>query len=302
MPTSSVAISREQSIQAIRAVLNRDAELEPLAALAAATHAGRPRRSESPPADIAFGLDTNVLLNLGAAKATEVVDYLAAKHSGPLVLPGQVVQEFWNNTLAKILTAAQSIERKVNDLSKEIAGLSVELGPYKARFELLLQELIAEHGLTFDPNTVSRLENMFAILEKHATVPYVPRADFLPIANSRRLTKTPPGFRDDDHGDFYVWADFLLGLHRERAAGRLFEMAVLVTDDKKPDWSRDGEAQPILAAEVQLLLGVPFETWDLEHLGRYVHAVLGIDPGEDSTSDDDIQLPDQGTETPPTDG
>jgi hypothetical protein len=41
---------------------------------------------------------------------------------------------------------------------------------------------------------------------------------------------------------------------------------VLVTDDRKIDWSRSGMAHPILVDEVKALVGVPFEIWNLEKL------------------------------------
>ena len=52
------------------------------------------------------------------SKTTDLRDYLETSHAGPLVLPGQVVQEFWNNTVAVIDTVSRSVKKKYDELAK----------------------------------------------------------------------------------------------------------------------------------------------------------------------------------------
>jgi hypothetical protein len=87
---------------------------------------------------------------------------------------------------------------------------------------------------------------------------------FCDIALSRKRTKTPPGFKDEGDGDFYLWVEFLYGLLNARDAGQTFSHAVILTQDKKTDWSRDNIAHPILMAEVQKLVEVPFDVLTID--------------------------------------
>lgn len=90
------------------------------------------------------------------------------------------------------------------------------------------------------------------------------------LATHRKRTKTPPGFKDDGDGDFFIWVDLLTGLQLARASSRQFSRAVLVSGDRKLDWSRNGIAHPILVAEVRALLNVPFEIWPTQKLADAV--------------------------------
>ena len=104
------------------------------------------------------------------------------------------------------------------------------------------------------------------LLNKKAILSYVPRTRFFEMANNRKRTKTPPGFKDSNDGDFFVWIEFLYGLLKAKDSGGKFNHAILLTDDTKKDWSYKNEAHPILAAEVQSLVGVPFDVWTTDQL------------------------------------
>jgi hypothetical protein len=213
----------------------------------------------------AFGLDTNIVLRMAKAeaKATDLRDYLETSHSGPLVLPGQVVQEFWNNTVSVIDTVSRSVKKKYDDLAKELPRTEFAEDLHQ-RFGDLLTEFDSRYGYLYDSKTVERFTELWEMLEARALVSYVPRSRFERLVQIRNSTKTPPGFKDAGDGDFFVWADFLLGLLEAKRGGANFDSVVLITEDTKPDWSSGGVAHLILVAEVEALLGVPFETWTLD--------------------------------------
>lgn len=255
-------------LAALEEVLDRRRELNSLRALASAALSRGPQPSST--SDIAFGFDTSVVLRLADTSRIEVVDFLASRHKGPLVLPGQVVQEFWKNELAEIKTIGAQIQKKYQGVAEEVRKLPLDVTPFADRFQALVDEFAATYSLTFDEATETRIRAVLDVLQAKAYCPYVPRMRFAQLAAIRDDTKTPPGFRDAGHGDFFVWADFLLGLLIAKRVGRRYELAVLVTDDKKDDWSRGGQAHPVLMAEVTALVAVPFETWDIKRLTYYV--------------------------------
>jgi hypothetical protein len=110
-------------------------------------------------------------------------------------------------------------------------------------------------------------------LKKKAAVSYAPRALFHEIGTYRKTTKTPPGFRDDGDGDYFIWVDLLTGLLDAQVRGEKYGRVVFVSLDKKVDWSRAGVAHPILVAEVRALLNVPFEIWTIDKLATEIAAV-----------------------------
>lgn len=115
---------------------------------------------------------------------------------------------------------------------------------------------------------------MLKILEQKASVPFVPRQRLQTIADVRSSSKTPPGFKDPGDGDFFIWADFLFGLRMAQHHGESFKHALLITNDEKTDWSRQGNAHPILVAEARRFLDVEFQTWNVDKLSDKVLAIL----------------------------
>src|SRR4051812_31526924 len=93
-------------------VLNRETALLAISALESALE---------PPASVegdatslehtVIAFDTNVLLRLSNhTKSADVIDFLRTSFPGKLLLPGQVIQEFWNNQLNAVETVAASIK------------------------------------------------------------------------------------------------------------------------------------------------------------------------------------------------
>src|SRR5688500_14496768 len=96
-------------------LLDRSLSIESLNALrrAAGGHG-----IEAPAADaaVAFGFHTNTLYQFTNDKSSDLVDYLTGIHPGPVVLPGQVIQEFWKNRLSAIHTQSKVIRDRYDDL------------------------------------------------------------------------------------------------------------------------------------------------------------------------------------------
>lgn len=181
-------------------------------------------------------------------------------------MPGQTIQEFWNNQLQAVDTVASGLRRKFDSLRADFDKVDKNFGDYGAQISEILGKFGIEHGHIYDEGTVRKTLTFLEMIRRRATVPYAPRLQFQEIATQRKRTKTPPGFRDDGDGDFFVWIDFLTGLQHARLKGIDFERAVFISNDQKVDWSRAGIAHPILVAEVRALIDVPFEIWTLQKL------------------------------------
>jgi hypothetical protein len=281
------AISAEAEERALLAVFDRDVPLDALAALERSLTTSAPGRNSHSLGDTAVALDTNVLLKLAShRKSSEVIDYLTSKHEAPLILPGQVIQEFWNNHVGSLMTVAKEIERKLADLQKSINELEPH-GPLSDAVSQIKEQLSSDYNFLFDAGLVSKTKTMLASLRVRARVPFAKRSAFVEIAELRKRTKTPPGFRDDGHGDFYVWVDLLKGLQQARAEGSGFVQVAVITNDEKPDWVRNGMAHPILSSEVRSLFNVPLEIWKLDRLVEEVDRALTVtvtDPPTDGSA------------------
>jgi hypothetical protein len=220
---------------------------------------------------VAIGIDSSVFLRLASHRnSADIVDYLDSKHLGPLILPGQAVQEFWNNQLAAVDTVAAGVKKKFETLKQDVAKVDPNFGDYAETMGSLLERFSSDYGYVYDASTLRTTIVLLELLKKKAFLSYVPRTRFNDIALNRKRTKTPPGFRDDGDGDFFVWAEFLYGLLREKGLGRAFGHAIILTHDQKIDWSRAGVAHPILAAEVKKLVDVPFDVWTID---RFYEAI-----------------------------
>ncbi|MGJ3232691.1 MAG: PIN-like domain-containing protein [Oceanicaulis sp.] len=95
-----------------------------------------------------------------------------------------------------------------------------------------------------------------SVIGERAFVRFAPRNVFLEIASHRNATKTPPGFKDDGDGDFFVWVDLLYSI-KVLSAEYSFSSVLLVTNEKKKDWTRDGIIHPVMRAEVKALINKP---------------------------------------------
>ena len=258
------ALQHHQLIQ----LLDRQTSVQALDALVAAL---RPTPNDVALERTAIGLDANVFLRLGNhAKGEDIVDYLSARHAAPLILPGQAIQEFWNNQLHAVDTVSSGLKKRFDVLKADFGKVDKNFGDYASQIEALLDQFSIDHGHVYEEGTVRKTLNLLEMLQKRAIVPYAPRLHFCEIAAQRKRTKTPPGFKDDGDGDFFIWVDLLKGLQQARHQGPPFERVALVSQDQKHDWSRAGVAHPILVAEVQALFGVSFEIWTIDKLAAEI--------------------------------
>lgn len=251
-------------------VLNRETTIDSLEELRAGLIDGdRVGVDTSKP--FALGFDTNAFFRLGLSKnGPAAVDYVSGAHTGPVIIPGQAIQEIWNNSLSVVQPQASVIKKKFDDLSLEISKLDQSLGPSAQTVSDAVQDLKEFHGSWIDPGAKKNFKDTTVAFSRVATSPYVPRLMFDALARIRKETKTPPGFLDSGFGDFFLWADYLYGLAKvnEQYAG-----AVLVTNDVKHDWSRSDVEHPILVAEVFALTGVPFQLWTLRRFQEFAAKV-----------------------------
>ena len=230
-----------------------------------------PTANDVPLNSMAIAIDSSVFLRLpNHARSADIIDYLSSRHSAPLILPGQAIQEFWNNQLSSVDTVVTSLQKKFDKFREEFSGIDPNFGDYSAKITELLGKFSEEHGHIYDEAVVRKTGKLLNVLRDKALVPYVCRQSFDSIAVQRKKTKTPPGFRDSGDGDFYIWADTLRGLQISKRNSIRFDKVALITEDVKPDWSRAGMAHPVLSAEISALFGVPFELWKLDKLAEMV--------------------------------
>ena len=229
----SEAIDHHAHQERLIGVLDRQAAFEPLGAL---VNALRPVPNGVALERTAIGLDANVFLRLsGHSKSADIIDYLSSAHSAPLILPGQAIQEFWNNQLQAVDTVTSGLRKKFDVLRADFEKVDRNFGDFASQIAELLDRFGIEHGHVYDEGTVRKTLALLEMLQRRASVPYAPRLRFQDIATQRKRTKTPPGFRDDGDGDFFIWVDLLTGLQHARLNGQEFARAVLVSHDQKID-------------------------------------------------------------------
>jgi hypothetical protein len=248
-------------------VFDRSVELDALGALVAAIKA---EPTGITLAGAAVVLDANAVLRIpGHSKSTDIVDYLGA-HDGPLVLPGQVVQEFWNNHLSAIDTVPKSVLKALEPFEKAIEKIDLLDKGSAVTISDAVQQFKDDNDFLFHPDTIRRTIVFLETLLSKALVPFAPRSRLSSFAEPRKRSKTPPGFKDPGDGDFLVWSDLLFGLAKLQSDGVKFSSVILITNDGKIDWCRDGADHPILKAEAQAVLGLNFEIWTLEKLVKAI--------------------------------
>ncbi len=265
-------LRRAPGIDRILSVLNRDASIDALPSLVRAVKSGPHSATLSSSAII---IDANAILRIPSQqKNADIIDYITGIHTGPVILPGQVVQEFWNNQASVATTIYAKIKSKHSELVKEIERAQETVSSETDEMASAVAEFKVRNDHVFDAELVLKTSQFLERLMAKAKVPFAPRTGLDTIASHRKRAKTPPGFEDNGDGDFLVWVDALFGLSKEQRRGSKFTHVIMLTDDKKIDWCRGQTAHPILHAEMKAILGVDFEVWNLKHFSKVVADVL----------------------------
>ncbi len=266
--TKIEATTEAENLEKLIATLTRQVEIPALECLAQSLKGGIEAPSIT---NSAIVLDANALLRIPAnERSADIIDYLTTMHKSPLVIPGQVIQEFWNNQINAMDTVHKVVAKRYSEFSKEVeqyekAGISGADSLIHA-----LDSFKTDNEHIFVPDLLIRTSNFLDNIATKASVPFAPREHFHSIAAIRKRTRTPPGFKDENFGDFFVWVDLLWGLMQTKGTDRSFESVILVTNDSKIDWSRGNVPHPILSAELNALLGVNLSIWTLD---QFVKAI-----------------------------
>lgn len=219
---------------------------------------------------VAIAFDTNVYkkYGFGGKKLDDQQDYLATRHEGPLIMPGQVLLEVWNG-----LNDSKSFLQDLADISKRLEKL---VGDAQAHgFSSLdgvmdaVESINRELADSDRPLVKHGVRDFVKIFIENGYPKFVPREEFAALAAVRNSAKIPPGFGDPDrkNGDFFVWADFLYSL----ASVDLSDVpaVIFVTNDrKKNDWQIEGVPHPFLVAEVAEICNLPFDLLDVDTFHR----------------------------------
>jgi hypothetical protein len=253
------------------ATLDRATHIESLSVLVDSILTSAPVNTPIALSDTAVAIDANILLRLSTSpQGPNIADYLGTRHAAPFIMPGQIIQEFWNNQLGTVNSVAETISKHVETLKKAVKDIDSE-GQILEDIQRIPDKIQEDYGYLYDGNLNAKTKALFSAMSQGAKLIYSRRTLFLRIAEERKANKTPPGFKDQGHGDFFVWVDFLTGLQAAKREGKTFSRVVFVTQDQKADWVRGGVAHPILTSEVRALFSVPFEIWKMDRLIQEVN-------------------------------
>lgn len=232
----------------------------------------------------AVGFDTNALKSYrydGAVNAETDLLSLADMNI-KTILPGQVFTEFWNNH--RIFTEASLKEGKQHAVKLrkliEDYGLNDRLDIDFDAVIAAIENLIKPPGGDESVVSLSKSEQVSDVFTDNCSVPFVSRDDFYSIAQSRLNSKAPPGFDDISDkkyalGDFFVWADLLLGLRAaniDKDAIGERRHAIFVTNEKKDDWLSGGKLHPVLQRECFIYTGLQLTVLNTGNLKKLMKA------------------------------
>ncbi|HEX8585616.1 MAG TPA: PIN-like domain-containing protein [Allosphingosinicella sp.] len=263
-----VASLSSLELERLLALMERKAALPALEGLLTAL---KPSKAGRTLEGTAVAFDSSVFLRLSShRRRDDIVDYLESRHKWPIILPGQAIQEFWNNQFQAVESTAAAIKGKFSQIREEIAKIDPTFSDFRSRFDDLVEEFESSYGYVYDEGTTRRTVSLVELLLRRAIVPYAPRDMFAAAAIQRKRSKTPPGFKDEGDGDFFVWVDLLAGLLGARRDEIPFSKVALITNDRKIDWSRAGVPHPLLIAEMKTAVSADFEVWTLDQLAQAI--------------------------------
>lgn len=169
--TEDTKAMEDLKLSKLQAVLDRHDNVNALAALAAAVSS--PQNVKTNLRKAAIGFDTNVLLRIGQRGDKEdIVDYLDGQHDAPLIVPGQAVQEFWNNQLSAVDTAAVKLRKSFNAFKTDAKKLVGKFNDTENRIGSLLEEFTATHGHVYEEVVLRDLISVVKMLEKRSRLSF----------------------------------------------------------------------------------------------------------------------------------
>lgn len=218
----------------------------------------------------AFTIDSSALLRMARdPKNYDVIDFLLTLDT-PTVLPGQTLQEFWNNRLEYVHTIGSEFSKRFAPFQDYIKRSAGKFGTLEQELNDWLNKVEEEFLHRYDEPTARSVSKLISLLEGNILCDFAPRELLSHVAEQRKKTKTPPGFRDsaDNYGDFYVWTDTLysLQIYATNRGGVDFNQVILISNDQKLDWISHDIPHPALTSEIACLFHVPFQIWTYEKL------------------------------------
>lgn len=230
----------------------------------------------------AIGFDTNALKKMRRVDRntrSSILTYLQSK-SVPIIIPAQAIQEFWNNH-GIFVKDVKNLEGDTKKLAAKYEKLQGGPATRRALETMAAQVASLAEDLedSRNPQLLSESIELWELLLPESSLAQVPRGDFFPIGEHRFVSGIGPGTADENKkanrlGDFYIWADFLvgllnLGMQREQQPDSTI---VFVTEDGKEDWVSSGVPHPTLLGEVFELTGRPLLLLTMDELAKYVQS------------------------------
>lgn len=121
----------------------------------------------------AIAIDSSVFLKLAAhEKSADVIDYINAQHNAGMILPGQSVQEFWNNRYNAVPSLAKKLRSSFDAFKKQVDEIDQDLSDYSQKFSDLISDFEINYGHVFDERTVSKTFRMLEAFSAKASVPF----------------------------------------------------------------------------------------------------------------------------------
>lgn len=259
----------DRILKKLSSILDRETAINSLRSLTTSIIAKQKEKQDLNKTAIA--IDSSAFLRISKiSKSEDVIDYLSSQHKAPIILPGQAIQEFWNNQLNVVDTQAVLLKKKHDELKQITLKIDNSFEDFHSKMENLISDFESNHGYIYDESTKHTTTRALQALEEKAKVPYAPRLRFHEMAVARKRTKTPPGFKDEGDGDFFIWLDLLFGLMQAKQEGADFNHVLFVTNDVKVDWSRNGIPHPILAAEMDAAVGATLDVIKIDQFGKMI--------------------------------
>lgn len=242
--------------------------------------------------DLVFVFDTNVYgeLMIPQNQVRQELDSLAKAKQDleehglwiHFLVPGQSYIEFFNHA-ESLGAVSPTVRNELDKLKDALDKFNKKIQPnHRVLDDDLLEKMIMSIEESTDESSridvddvMERAAELWAFLfeDCESRLVTAPRDKLHDVAMVRASGKFPPGWMDVDSksltgfGDFYLWADTLLGLTTlpkptDRDSQQTF---VLVTNDgtaknkggqyKKLDWGPAGSLHPALVAECKELTG-----------------------------------------------